>query len=95
MQILGALLLGSGLLAAAGSKKRNSNYMTASLTISLLGMLLAFEFVTEVSPCYVAHKKKACNHKSPKHAFWVRALLFSHHTHFPACNMAAYSAFAA
>ncbi|DBA74202.1 hypothetical protein WJX77_004759 [Trebouxia sp. C0004] len=48
-QVLGALLLGSGLLAAAGSKKRNINCMTASLTISLLGMLLAFEFITEVS----------------------------------------------
>jgi len=57
MQILGALLLGSGLLAATGSKKRNSNRMTASLTISLLGMLLAFEFITEVTPCYVAHRK--------------------------------------
>ncbi|DBA91905.1 hypothetical protein WJX79_009655 [Trebouxia sp. C0005] len=48
-QILGALLLGSGLFAAAGSKKRNSNCVTASLTISLLSMLLAFEFITEVS----------------------------------------------
>ncbi len=58
MQILGALLLGSGLLAAAGSKKRNSNCMTASLTISLLGMLLAFEFLTEVSPCYADAQKQ-------------------------------------
>ena len=58
MQILGALLLGSGLLAAAGSKKRNSNCMTASLTVSLLGMLLAFEFITDVSPCCIVHTKK-------------------------------------
>lgn len=63
MQILGALLLGSGLLAAAGSKKRNINCMTASLTISLLGMLLAFEFITEVSPCCAALKNtSACDH---------------------------------
>lgn len=48
-QVLGCLLLGSGVLAAAGSRKRNFNFMTASLVVSLVGMLLAFEFVAEVS----------------------------------------------
>ncbi len=32
----------------AGSTKRNTHLMTASLAVSLVGMLLAFEFVAEV-----------------------------------------------
>jgi len=41
-------------LAAAGSRKRSTHLMTASLTIACLGTLLAFEFTAEVShalPC--------------------------------------------
>ena len=48
MQALGLLLLGSGVLAAAGSRKRSTHLMIASLTLSCLGMLLAFEFTAEV-----------------------------------------------
>ena len=56
-QVLGSLLLGSGVLAAAGSRKRSTHLMTASLTISCLGTLLAFEFTAEVRralPCTCA-----------------------------------------
>lgn len=46
--MLGSILLASGVLAVAGSTKRNTHLMTASLAVSLVGMLLAFEFVAEV-----------------------------------------------
>ena len=42
------LLLASGAMAVAGSSRRNSHFMTASLTISIVGILLAFEFIAEV-----------------------------------------------
>lgn len=48
MQALGLLLLGSGVLAAAGSRKRRTHLMIASLTLSCVGVLLAFEFTAEV-----------------------------------------------
>ena len=54
MQILGLLLLGSGVMAVAGSSRRSTSFMTASLTVSVVGILLAFEFIAEVpvlSPC--------------------------------------------
>jgi len=49
VQTLGGLLLASGVMATAGSTRRNNHLMTASLTASLVGMLLAFEFIAEVS----------------------------------------------
>ncbi|KAL3133563.1 hypothetical protein ABBQ38_007411 [Trebouxia sp. C0009 RCD-2024] len=48
-QVLGLLLLGSGVMAVAGSSKRSTHFMTASLTVSILGILLAFEFIAEVN----------------------------------------------
>ncbi|DBB15254.1 hypothetical protein WJX82_011728 [Trebouxia sp. C0006] len=48
-QVLGSLLLGSGVLAAAGSRKRSTHLLTASLTLACLGTLLAFEFTAEVN----------------------------------------------
>ena len=35
-------------MAIAGSSRRNSHFMTASLTASIVGILLAFEFIAEV-----------------------------------------------
>ena len=49
LQFLGLMLLGSGLMAIAGSSRRNTHYFTASLIVSVVGMLLAFEFVAEVA----------------------------------------------
>ena len=49
LQVLGVLLLIAGALAILGSSQRNKNLLTASLLLSLLGTLLAFEFVVEVS----------------------------------------------
>ena len=49
LQVLGVLLLSAGALAILGSSQRNKNLLTASLLLSLLGTLLAFEFVVEVS----------------------------------------------
>ena len=48
LQVLGLLLLGSGTLAVAGSSRRSTHFMTASLTVSIVGTLLAFEFIAEV-----------------------------------------------
>ena len=49
LQILGVVLISGGALAIMGSSQRNSNMLTASLLLSLLGVLLAFEFAVEVS----------------------------------------------
>lgn len=48
-QILGVLLISGGALALMGSSRRDKNVLTASLLLSLLGILLAFEFAVEVS----------------------------------------------
>ena len=37
-------------MAVAGSSRRNTHFMTASLTVSIVGILLAFEFIAEVFP---------------------------------------------
>ena len=50
-QILGLFLLGSGAMAVAGSSTCSTNFMTASLTVSVVGILLAFEFIAEVCTC--------------------------------------------
>ena len=47
-QVLGMLLLGAGVTAVLGSKTRNTHMVIASLTLALVGLLLAFEFVAEV-----------------------------------------------
>ena len=49
LQVLGAVLISAGALAFQGSSQRNKHVLTASLLLSLLGTLLAFEFVVEVS----------------------------------------------
>ena len=60
MQALGLLLLGSGVLAAAGSRKRSTHLMIASLTLSCLGVLLSFEFTAEVCHSCPCSTKSAC-----------------------------------
>lgn len=48
LQILGVVLISGGALAIMGSSQHNNNMLTASLLLSLLGVLLAFEFAVEV-----------------------------------------------
>ena len=48
LQVLGLLLLGGGVTAVLGASTRSTHLVIASLTLALVGMLLAFEFVAEV-----------------------------------------------
>lgn len=49
LQVLGVVLISGGALAVMGSNRRDRSVLTASLLLSLLGILLAFEFAVEVS----------------------------------------------
>ncbi len=49
MQILGALLGLAGVAGFAGGHSRSANLLNMSVVVSIIGLLIAFQFIGEVS----------------------------------------------
>ena len=62
-QILGTILGLAGMSGFFGASSRSANLLNVSVVMSIIGLLISFQFIGEVNfhPMFSAHIKAVCN----------------------------------